>query len=539
MKKSARSAVIYARVSTSRQADSGLPVESQIEQCEAKAKSIGAVVFKVFRDEGISGRTSKRPGFLSAMDYCEENRIDYFICWSSSRFARNHIDAALNKRALDRYGTKLVFVSQDFGESEESWMIESIVAIMDEQYSRAIAKDTRRSMAKNAADGFWNGGRAPFGYAPVQIGKRKKLAPVADEALVVKTIFRWAIDGLGQKCIAVRLNESGIGRRGRKWDKASVGSVLRSRAVIGQLVFNDRGTEIVSLAHEPILSEELFEMAQSKVAQRIPRNVGGQPRSEAAFSGLLFCGKCGQAMYTESATGRSGTRYHYYNCRSFLKGMGCENRRIQVEKLDSLLLNGICDRIFTVENIGGIMTDMKHQLGEAARKKQELIDALAGELSGVERRLHNLYETIEAGAGLELADIAPRLRALRARQESLKLEIERIDTGDVNKVGLKASEIEFAEKIFRDILLTAENPSKVRDFLSHVVQRVVVRDDFVSLEYLPERIVKAQLGGSQCEVRWLPDCSTLRTAEVRFFWPRRWRGRVPLWRAAAGLEPGA
>lgn len=228
-------AVIYARVSTSRQADDGLPVESQIDQCRAKALALGASVLEVFRDDGISGRTSQRPAFLAAMDYCELNRVDYFVCWSSSRFARNHIDAALNKRVLEKSGTKLLFVSQDFGESDEAWMIESIVAIMDEQYSRSIAKDTRRSMAKNAADGFWNGGNVPFGYQAVPVGKRRQLAPVESEAIVVRNIFRWCIDGLGQKEIAMRLNDSGVKRRGKGWDKASVASVLRSRAVLGML----------------------------------------------------------------------------------------------------------------------------------------------------------------------------------------------------------------------------------------------------------------------------------------------------------------
>ena len=36
-------AVIYARVSSARQAEDGLPVQSQVEQCRAKAAALGAV----------------------------------------------------------------------------------------------------------------------------------------------------------------------------------------------------------------------------------------------------------------------------------------------------------------------------------------------------------------------------------------------------------------------------------------------------------------------------------------------------------------
>lgn len=524
MREREKTAVVYARVSTARQAEDGLPVESQIEQCRAKAAALGAHVREVFRDDGISGRTSNRPGFQAALDYCEEQRIDYFVCWSSSRFARNHIDAALNKRLLDRIGARLVFVSQDFGESDEAWMIESIVAIMDEQYSRSIAKDTRRSMAKNAKDGFWNGGNVPFGYQAVPMGKRKKLAPVDSEALVVKTVFRWCLDGAGQKEIALRLNEAGVGRRGRQWNKAAVASVLRSRALIGQIVFKDRGREIVTPgAHEAILTEEVFHMAQDKISARAPARVGGRPRSDAAFSGILVCGKCGQPMYTETATGRSGARYHYYNCRSFLKGMGCASRRLPVAAFDEFLLDAVATRIFTAENVARIVMDIKAQCGQWARDKQARIDTMADEMAGVERRLRKLYETIEAGAGLNLADIAPRLRELRAQQDKLRVEIERIDADPGPQTRLEDGDVATAARIFRDILVTAESPAKVREFLRHVLQRAVLDDGSVTLEYLPERIVNTRSGCSQWDVRWLPDRATLRTDVLYVALPGRLR----------------
>ena len=75
-------AVVYGRVSTVRQADEGLPVESQIEQCLAKAASLDAEVIAIFKDEGISGRTAKRPAFQQAIALCSDQSIDYFIVWS-------------------------------------------------------------------------------------------------------------------------------------------------------------------------------------------------------------------------------------------------------------------------------------------------------------------------------------------------------------------------------------------------------------------------------------------------------------------------
>lgn len=97
-------AIIYGRVSTVRQADDGLPIESQVQQAKAKAEALGAKVLQIFLDEGISGRSSKRPAFQGAVNFCSLTKVDYFICWSTSRFARNKIDAASYKRTLKRWG---------------------------------------------------------------------------------------------------------------------------------------------------------------------------------------------------------------------------------------------------------------------------------------------------------------------------------------------------------------------------------------------------------------------------------------------------
>jgi len=81
-------AIIYTRVSTARQADDGLPIESQIEQGYKKAAALDADVVRVFTDAGISGRTDERPSFREAVRYCKAYSVEYFICWSTLSKAR-------------------------------------------------------------------------------------------------------------------------------------------------------------------------------------------------------------------------------------------------------------------------------------------------------------------------------------------------------------------------------------------------------------------------------------------------------------------
>lgn len=506
-------AIIYARVSDPKQAAEGLPVESQILECQKKAAEMDARVLKVFKDEGISGTgTAARKAWQAAMLFCETHDVDYFICWDTKRFARNHEDAVIHKVILRAAGTQMIYASQSF-EGEDGWLMEGMFQLFDEHQSRRVGRDTMRSMAKNARDGFWNGGHIPFGFAPVAIGKRKRLEPQAEEAAVVRTIYRWCLQGSGTKDIAQRLNKTGTTHRGRPWDKAKVATILGNRAVIGQLVFTVGEEEIITPAHAPIISEEEFMSAQEAIRSRTPQNVGGRPRSIAAFSGLLRCGTCGEAMITETATGRTA-RYHYYNCRSFLKGKGCTSRRIPVEGLDKYLLDNILDKVFTHENIASMVTDIKTVSHTWIQDHEARLLVAHRELKDVSAKLTRLYESIEAGAGLQLGDVAPRIRMHKSNKEALERQIAELEQQEGPQILVTEADLDQAAKLFREMVSACEDPRRLRGFLGTFVRRVVILGEEASIEYWPERIVNAPKGGSHCDVSWLPDLSSLRTIRV-------------------------
>lgn len=52
---------IYARVSTTQQAEKGYSLETQIEACKKKAMEMGATSIKEYIDDGYSGAYLERP----------------------------------------------------------------------------------------------------------------------------------------------------------------------------------------------------------------------------------------------------------------------------------------------------------------------------------------------------------------------------------------------------------------------------------------------------------------------------------------------
>ena len=163
-----KSAVIYLRVSTDRQAEKDLSLPTQREACERFARERDLRVVKIFEDAGESARTSDRPAFLEMIDFCMVHGkaldIKAVICWDTSRFARNRYDAIICKKQLIKKGIKVLFASQPIGDGAEGQLLEGFLELVDEFYSKQLSRNIIRGMEENARRGFVNGSRPPFGY---------------------------------------------------------------------------------------------------------------------------------------------------------------------------------------------------------------------------------------------------------------------------------------------------------------------------------------------------------------------------------------
>ena len=326
-----RTAVIQVRVSSHKQAEKELPVESQLQRCQGLAERLNATVLRVFVEDGVSGWHGVRRQFEEALSFCEHHVPDYFITWSTSRFARNQLMSVTARSRLERIGTEIVYASFDPGSDPETRFLNiGLRELMDEYFSRQVSKDTKRSRARNADSGYWNGGRSPYGYRPEPAQdnpKRKRLVIVPREADVVRTIYhRRLYGGLGARAIGMELNQQGHLNRDVRWTKQSVTSVLRSDAVRGCVVFGKRDRPhrrllpreqwTIVKSHEAIIDEEQWARVQGLMTQATRSQESGSPRSGFLFTGLMRCDRCGAGMQIETATGGNGRHYSYYNCRN-------------------------------------------------------------------------------------------------------------------------------------------------------------------------------------------------------------------------------
>ncbi|HRD65737.1 MAG TPA: recombinase family protein [Candidatus Competibacter sp.] len=521
-----KTAVIYCRVSTAKQADDEVPITGQRERCEDKARSLGAVVLRVYSDEGLSGRTDSRPAFQSAILFCEAHSPSYLITWSTSRFARNRFDAQLYKRRLAKAGTDLVYVSMDIDRNSAAGQLtEGMLELFDDFVSRQIAADTLRSMMRNARSGYWCGGRVPYGYRAVPAvddPRRKRLEPNRDEFSIVRRAYELRAAGHGARFIAASLNGEGLFNRRRKWNISTILSLLQNDAVIGKMVFGriqridghrtvmPREDWIVVDAHEPIIDQSLWETVQSMIARDAPLRTDkpgamylGSPHSTHVFTGLLRCGRCGASMQIESAKGRS-RRYSYYNCRSAQRSASCPTRRIPARELDSWLLDIICGDVLTRENLMTLAQDLRDMAARWHDDRASRRRAVEGQIRDVTRRNRKLYEVLEEFGrnAPNLGDIAFRLRENNDRLKTLQGELSRIDAEEPPHVEIGEQDLDELAALLAETVKSEHNAAKTRAFLAGFIERIVVDADVIKIEYAPASLFTDVF---HSETKWRPE----------------------------------
>lgn len=526
-------AVIYARVSKDR--EESVSVEAQIEQCTARARQLGATVVKVFQDEGISGREVRnRRAFQDAKAFCEAANVEYFITWSTSRFARNMLELFLSEADLRAAGTKLECLNADIDDETDAGLTsKAINGLFDELKSRQIARDTLRSQKKLAGDGYWTGGHVPFGYRRIQDGVHARLAVCDVDGPVARRVFKLAAEGLGALSIALRMNEAGLWRRGRSWTKSGVHALLTSETYTGVRTYNKLQRRTRKLkpreewvqvpSHPPLIEREAFERIQQMLHGRRPhREVGGAPRSTFAFTGLLQCGICSGRLQITTGKGRGGVLYSYYSCVAHRHGgPRCLLKSTRADLFDEWLLSEILAHVVTPEVMGQALDDLVAAGADWIRERETRRARIVADMREQEARRDKLFELLETGgrATPDLALVSQRLRERTAELEQLQRDLVELEAMPVPRRP-KGVTPTVAADVMREVISNADTKKK-RAFLGAFIERITVNTESVTVEYRPEALLNA---GSTASVRstcvWLPVTASLRTRTLQLERPR-------------------
>lgn len=231
-----------------------------------------------------------------------------------------------------------------------------------------------------------------------------------------------------------------------------------------------------------IIDRETFCLVQEKMASR--RFVAVHPRVMPSFyllSGLLYC-SCGRAMVGRSAKSHS---YYYYTCNRNLKqGKDiCGSRSFPKNKLEKLVIEQVKEKILTNELLENLVRLVNEELDYAHGAYRGKIEAIENELKDVGIRLARLYDALETGK-LDLDDLSPRIKELKARQDSLNKNRLLLEA-EITLQGVEHVDVETVKGYAEDLrsLLTESEIGESKAFLRSFVKKIVIEGQNVSVSY--------------------------------------------------------
>ena len=316
----AKKAVLYARVSTTKQSKEGHGIASQITRCREFAGYKGLEVVETFTDEK-SGSLIDRPGMKSMLDYLRRRKSGEYVVVIDdiSRLARS-ISAHISLRtAISKVGAELISPSIEFGEDPDSVLIENVLASISQHHAQKNGQTAVNRMRARLLNGY-----AVF---PAPVGYRYEMTELHGKLLVrdepAASIVQEALEGFAsgrfetqaevQRFLA-SMPHFPFTKNGRVRPQR-VTDMLTRVSYAGYIEHLDWDVSLRPGHHEGLISLETFEMIQERRKNRPRAPVRKDISEDYPLRGAVDC-ECGKPLKSGWSRGRHGKRYAYYVCQT-------------------------------------------------------------------------------------------------------------------------------------------------------------------------------------------------------------------------------
>ncbi len=337
------------------------------------AKEKGYTNLVHFLDDGISGVTMDRPGFVEMICQLEQGKAAAVFVKDLSRLGRNYIEVGrLTEEFFPSHDIRLVAVSDNIDTAEGENELAPIRNLFNEWYARDISKKRRISnkIKGNAGEPM---GQPPYGY--IKDPNDPKHWIVDDEAAqVVRRVYSMTLEGFGTEQIAAQLEKDdvltpraywltkGIKRPGKgkqqpptKWNSSTITKILSLQEYCGDIlnfktysksyknkkrIDNDRENWVVFQdVHEAIIERAVYEQVQQKRGKIRKRRTNNGEHN--MFSGLLVCADCGSNLHFHFNQGNPEIKY--FNCSNYKgnRGTCTSTHYVRVDFLEEVVLGEI------------------------------------------------------------------------------------------------------------------------------------------------------------------------------------------------------
>jgi DNA invertase Pin-like site-specific DNA recombinase len=221
-------AIIYGRVSTDEQGQSGAGLAAGSDACRGFAERQGWSVAGEYTDEGVSGATGldKRPALLEAI--ASMSKGDILLVSKRDRLGRDPIAVAMIEAAIKRKGGRVVSAAGEGTESDDptAILMRRIVDAFSE-YERLIIKARTKAGLQAKKRRGERVGQLPLGHDLADDGKH--LIPNPDEQAAIAMVKGLRAEGRTIRAIVDEMNARAIPtKENGRWHIPTVARILKT-----------------------------------------------------------------------------------------------------------------------------------------------------------------------------------------------------------------------------------------------------------------------------------------------------------------------
>ena len=384
-------AVVYVRVSSTRQGEQGTSLETQEQACRDWAETRGYNL----RPENVlieveSAAFMDRPVLEALLKKVRNKGIHVVVCYDPDRLTRDPRDSVNIIHTFLETGVRVEFVHGPSDTSPEGQLIMYILGFSAQKERLQFMERAMRGKAAAARAGRMpaTGGVGLYGYDYDPANRCRVINE--QEATVVRQMFQWAMDYFSTYRIACMLNENNIpSKTGKKWSQSRVKRTLQNIAYTGVQYYGKFRHQTVQggkriVTPKPIseailvegftpkiISPEFWTTVQERLATRPGRWAGKGRRY--LMTGFTRCGKCGGPV----VGGMLSPGAWYYRCINTRpraeRPAFCDSRYIRGMELESVSWDTISHAIKNPEIL--------------SNQVQHLADTGEGDLGQMKRTL--------------------------------------------------------------------------------------------------------------------------------------------------------
>ncbi len=463
-------AVIYARFSSHSQTEQS--IEGQLRVCKEFAERNKINIIGEYIDRATTGTNDNRPEFQKMIADASKKEFEQIIVYKLDRFSRNKYDSVVYKHKLAQYGVRVVSATEIISDTPEGALMEGLLEMFAEMYSKELSQKVKRGIRESVLKGNYIGGHILYGYKV----EDKKIVIDEKTAPAIRYLFEEYANGKSKKQIVRELNEKGY--RTNEGRAISYNSFQNNLSNIKYIGLFDNGYLQNDNYYPAIISKELFDRVQIKLAEHKQQPATQKAKVEYLLTGKAFCGYCGSSMVGVCGTSKTRQQYHYYTCSQRYKNHNCKKKNEQKNYIEKYVVEQTLNFVLTEEQIENIANGMLAQWNKNTTLLK--IQEYEKQLKKIERDLDKCFNMFFNADSEEMQKrMNEKAKSLEIEKQDLQAELKKLKLVKIithTKDDVKNLLAEYIDGNIDDI-------DYQRKIINKFVNSVYIFDDKIAIYY--------------------------------------------------------